>query len=377
MKLKMTVLLALIFILILPNFAYADVIEDLENEVTDNINNIDFTQVDDVAFDFIGSVAGKVQSIINGEYDSAESFLQLLLALLTSGLKALLPELSVIFVVIVILGLIRKTSGGMISQSTDEVVSFVGVTVVIVSTLSLIIKAYKDVYQVLFQVSALADATMPIMLTLLIANGGNVASSVCQPSMVMFSGVIIKLTQRVILPLSVFALVFALVGNISSNVKVGKMSSFLNNISGWVLGVVFMLYSAFTSVQGISAMAIDGVSFRAAKFATKSYIPILGGYLSDGFDIVIASTSLIKNAFGVVSLLTLVFTVAQPLMSVLCINLGLQAIAAFCEPIIDDRYIKILNGISKTLTFLAVLILAVAFMFCILTLVAICCANGV
>ncbi|MCX4286902.1 MAG: hypothetical protein OSJ68_06395, partial [Clostridia bacterium] len=108
-----------------------------------------------------------------------------------------------------------------------------------------------------------------------------------------------------------------------------------------------------------------------------SYIPILGGYLSDGFDIVIASTSLIKNAFGVVSLLTLVFTVAQPLMSVLCINLGLQAIAAFCEPIIDDRYIKILNGISKTLTFLAVLILAVAFMFCILTLVAICCANGV
>lgn len=377
MKLKMTVLLALIFILILPNFAYADVIEDLENEVADNINNIDFSQVDDVAFDFIGSVAGKVQSIINGEYDSAKSFLQLLLALLTSGLKALLPELSVIFVVIVILGLIRKTSGGMISQSTDEVVSFVGVTVVIVSTLSLIVKAYKDVYQVLFQVSALADATMPIMLTLLIANGGNVASSVCQPSMVMFSGVIIKLTQRVILPLSVFALVFALVGNISSNVKVGKMSSFLNNISGWVLGVVFMLYSAFTSVQGISAMAIDGVSFRAAKFATKSYIPILGGYLSDGFDIVIASTSLIKNAFGVVSLLTLVFTVAQPLMSVLCINLGLQAIAAFCEPIIDDRYIKILNGISKTLTFLAVLILAVAFMFCILTLVAICCANGV
>ncbi len=69
MKLKMTVLLALIFILILPNFAYADVIEDLENEVTDNINNIDFSQVDDVAFDFIGSVAGKVQSIINGEYE--------------------------------------------------------------------------------------------------------------------------------------------------------------------------------------------------------------------------------------------------------------------------------------------------------------------
>ena len=52
---------------------------------------------------------------------------------------------------IVILGLIRKTSGGMISQSTDEVVSFVGVTVVIVSTLSLIVKLIKTYIKYCFK----------------------------------------------------------------------------------------------------------------------------------------------------------------------------------------------------------------------------------
>ena len=377
MKLRILCVIVLITMLFTPCFAYADVMSDLEDNVEEGLGNIDFSQVDEVSGGFFGSVVEKVKSIINGEFDSAESFWQVVGSLFGEGIKDLLPELIAIFVVLVILGLIRKTSGGLISESTDNVVSFVGVTVVLMSVLSMIVDCYRQVYQMLANVSALTEVSMPILLTLLIANGGNMVSSVCQPSMVVFSSGVIEIIKSVVLPLSIFALVFSVVSNISSNVRVSKASSFLNNVSNWVLGIVFMLFSAFTSVQGISAASVDGVSYRAAKFATKSYIPILGGYLADGFDIVVASTSLIKNAFGAVTMLTLLFTIIKPLVAILCVNLGLQAVAALSEPIVDDKYVKILSGMSKTLTFLAVLIIAVAFMFCILTLIAICCANGV
>ncbi|MCH5151177.1 MAG: stage III sporulation protein AE [Clostridiales bacterium] len=377
MKLRIICVIVLITMLFTPCFAYADVMSDLEDNVDEGLDNIDFSQVDEVSGGFFGSVVEKVKSIINGEFDSAESFWQVVGSLFGEGIKDLLPELIAIFVVLVILGLIRKTSGGLISESTDNVVSFVGVTVVLMSVLSMIVDCYRQVYQMLANVSALTEVSMPILLTLLIANGGNMVSSVCQPSMVVFSSGVIEIIKSVVLPLSIFALVFSVVSNISSNVRVSKASSFLNNVSNWVLGIVFMLFSAFTSVQGISAASVDGVSYRAAKFATKSYVPILGGYLADGFDIVVASTSLIKNAFGAVTMLTLLFTIIKPLVAILCVNLGLQAVAALSEPIVDDKYVKILSGMSKTLTFLAVLIIAVAFMFCILTLIAICCANGV
>ncbi|MCH5156944.1 MAG: stage III sporulation protein AE [Clostridiales bacterium] len=377
MKLRTVIILILIFIICLPAIAHADVVDDLEDNVQEGLGSIDFSQVDDVAEDFIGSVADKVQSIINGEFDSAESFWQVIGLLFAQTIKELLPELISIFVVLVILGLIRRTSGGLISESTDSVVSFVGVTVVLLSVLSMVVDCYKQVYQMLAKVSLLAEVTSPILLTLLIANGGNAASSVCQPSMVMFSTGIIEIIKNVVLPLSIFALVFAAVSNISTNVRVSKASSFLNNSAGWVLGIVFMLFSAVTTVQGISAASIDGVSFRAAKFATKNYIPILGGYLADGFDIVVASTTLIKNAFGVVSLLILLFMMIQPLVAILSVNLGLQAVAALSEPIVDSKYVKILGGVSKSLTFLSVLVLAVSFMFCIMIFIAICCANGV
>lgn len=367
----------LILLTLTPVCAYADVMDDLDKEVSDNLGNIDFSEVDEASGGFFQSVADKVKEIISGKYDGADTFMQLVTALFSDGLRSVIPQLSAIFVVMVILGLIRKTTGGMISDGTSEVVSFVGVTVVLLSVLSMIVQAYKQAYELLGQVDTLAEASAPILLTLLIANGGNAASSVCQPSMVMFSTVVIKTVSSVVLPLSVFSLAFSVVSNISSNIKVDKASSFLASLSSWILGVLFMVYSAFTSVQGISAVTLDGVSYRAAKFATRNYIPILGGYLADGFDMVVASTSLIKNAFGAVILLILLFAVAKPLMSTLCINLGLQCVSALCEPIVESKYIKMLSGISKNLTFLSVLILAVAFMFSILTLIVISCANGV
>ena len=377
MKFRVLCLILLCVCLLAPCVAYADVMSDLEQNVNEGLEDLDFSDVDGVSSDFFGSVADKIKSIINGEFDSVESFWEIVGSLFGESIRDLLPELISIFVVLVLLGLIRKSGGGLISESTNSVVSFVGVTVVLLSVLSMIVDCYRQVYRMLSQVGALSEVSMPILLTLLIANGGNTVSSVCQPSMVIFSTGVIEIIRNVVLPLSIFALVFSVVSNISSNVRVSKASSFLNSTANWILGIVFMLFSAFTSVQGISAASIDGVSYRAAKFATKSYIPILGGYLADGFDIVVASTTLIKNAFGAVTLLTLLFTMIKPLVAILCVNLGLQAVAALAEPIVDDKYVKMLGGISKTLTFLAVLIIAVAFMFCILTLIAICCANGV
>ena len=377
MKWRVVVVIILLAILVIPCGAYADVMDDLEENIEEGLGNIDFSEVDAVAAGLIGSVLDKVKSIINGEFDSAETFWQMLAQLFSEGVGELLPQLAAITIVLVIMGLIRRTSGGLISESTDSVVSFVGVTVVLLAVLSLIVGLFRQVYEVLFQVETLSEVSSPILLTLLIANGGNALSSVCQPSMVMFSSIVIAIIRNAVLPLSIFALIFTVVSNISSNVKVGKMSGFLKNTATWILGIVFMLFSAFTTVQGITAASIDGISFRAAKFATKNYIPILGGYLADGFDVVVASTSLIKNAFGAVTLLVLLFSIVKPLVTILSVNLGLQAVAAVCEPIVDDKYVKMLGGISKSLTFLSVLILAVAFMFCILVLIAITCANEV
>lgn len=374
---KLLIATILLCVVCVPQFVYADMQQDLSNQVDEGLGNLDFSQVEKVTNGYIGDIVDKIRAIINGNFDNAESFLQMVFSLLGDNLSQLFPQLVSIFVVLVLVGLVRNTSGGFISQSTDNVVSFVGKTVVVLTLISLFVDVFSQVNEVIDEVSLLAEVSLPILLTLVVANGSTNLSAICQPSMVMFSGMIINVVKNVLLPLTVSANAFAFVSNLSQNVKVTKTSKFLNNVASWILGIMFTIFSAFTSVQGIVGASMDGVSYRMAKFTAKNYIPILGGYVSEGFDIVIASTNLIKNSFGVVLLIVLALMVAKPLLTILALNVGLQGVSALSEPISSDNCSSMFNGMCKSLTFLCALLVAVAFMFAILVIVAITCANVV
>ena len=374
---KLTILILLLLAISFPQVAYADLQQDLTEQVQTGLGNLDFSQVETISGGYIGDIVEKISQIINGEFDSVQNFIEMIFALFSQNLADILPKLVSIFVILVLVGLMRKTSGGFISPATDTVVSFVGRAVILVTLISLFGDVFNQVSQILADLSVLADASMPILLTLIVANGSTNLSAVCQPSMVMFSGVIIGVVRNVLLPLTLTATAFSFVSNLSQNVKMTKLSTFLNNTSSWILGILFTVFSAFTSVQGITAATMDGVSYRMAKFTAKNYIPILGGYVSDGFDIVLASTSLIKNSFGVVLLTIVVLMIAKPFLTILTLNLGLQAVSALSEPVVEGSNSKIFASITKSLTFLSALLIAVAFMFGILVIVAISCANGV
>ena len=374
---KLTILILLLLAISFPQVAYADLQQDLTEQVQTGLGNLDFSQVETVSGGYIGDIVEKISQIINGEFDSVQNFFEMIFALFSQNLADILPKLVSIFVILVLVGLMRKTSGGFISPATDTVVSFVGRAVILVTLISLFGDVFSQVSQILADLAVLADASMPILLTLIVANGSTNLSAVCQPSMVMFSGVIIGVVRNVLLPLTLMATAFSFVSNLSQNVKMTKLSTFLNNTSSWILGILFTVFSAFTSVQGITAATMDGVSYRMAKFTAKNYIPILGGYVSDGFDIVLASTSLIKNSFGVVLLTVVVLMIAKPFLTILTLNLGLQAVSALSEPVVEGSNSKIFASITKSLTFLSALLIAVAFMFAILVIVAISCANGV
>ncbi len=367
---KCVLLFLLVVMLTFTPMAQADITDSIRDSVEDGLGNMDFSNFDAVGQNDIGSVADKIRKIINGEFDDAADFLSYFLSIFFADITELIPRLISIFAVMVIVGLVRRSSGGFVSSDTEEVISFVGTAVVILMLLSLIKGVYVVVSDLLKKVEALSEAATPIALTLLIATGGNTLQSVCRPSMVMLSSLITAI-QTGLLPLSLFSLIFAMVSKLSGSLRVEKLSSFLNNLGGWILGVVFMIFSAFTSVQGITAGALDGVSVRAAKFAAKSYIPFLGGYIADGFDMVLAGSTLIKNAFGLAVLAVLLISVIKPISYVLCVKLGLQAVAAISQPIVEDKLVALLTAVEKCLSFFVALIAAVSFMFAILMLITI------
>lgn len=378
--------------IMLPQGIYAagesndEIFDKLDQSVDEQLGMLDLSGLDKI-LEELGLEEGglfenktfteKVQSILDGEFaEDTQGFLQAFLKLIFDGIIKLLPVLSGIAVVAILCGIITNMKSGFISQATGEIVFFACFALVIVLTLSCAAGLIESAENAVRLLKKQMNLAFPILLTLMAGVGGVVSAKAYQPAVALLSGGVAEIVANVILPLFVFTLVFSVVGNLSKSVKLSKLTDFFKSTSVTILAITFTVFTAFMSVQGLTAGAFDSVSIRAAKFATKSYIPILGGYLADGFDLILAGGLLVKNSVGVAGLLLLVSTILSPIIQIFAVTFGLKLVAAIVEPATDERITSFLTSVSKNLNMLIVAILAVAFMYFISIMLLIFTSNA-
>ncbi len=207
---------------------------------------------------------------------------------------------------------------------------------------------------------------------------GSVSSvSIFQPMLVLINSVAIQVIDSVVIPLFLASVVFSMVGSMSTNVKLDKLNSAIRSIAGWILGIMFTVIIGLLTSEGIVGASIDSISIRSAKFAISSYVPILGGYLTDGFDVLLAGAVLVKNAFGLTGIIILFISVLQPIATVVALNIGLKLTAGIIEPMSDSRISNLLSNLAKSLNIIIAVILGLTFLvFSMFMLIIATCNMG-
>ena len=128
--------------------------------------------------------------------------------------------------------------------------------------------------------------------------------------------------------------------------------------------------------QWISSAIHDGISVKAAKYAISNSIPLIGGFLKDGFDLFVAGSILIKNAVGVASVIVLIYYVMSPILHVVVYSLLLKLVAAVTQTISDSKISDLCSLISKSLTYVNVALILTGFMMFITILLMIFSASA-
>ena len=364
--------------------AEKDIAEELESAVDSQLDELDLSQFEaflsqlssDGYWLFSDGFAGKVRDIIDGKTDTSEGFLQYILQVLWQELVGFLPAMSVIVGVSILLGVMSnlRPKG---QSSIGEIIYLACYGIIIITALSGVYSLVVLCRDVIFSLQSQMNALFPILIGLVAALGGGVSASVYQPSVAFLSGGMIQLIANVVFPMVILTIVFSIVSNLSKDIKMTKMTDFLESTAIWIVSVSFTVFMAFLSVNGITAGVRDGISVRAAKFAISSYVPILGGYLSEGFNIILAGSVLIKNALGLSGILLLLLTIVLPVIKIGLFILGLKLTAAVIEPVTDARIPAFLTALAKNMKLLIVCILGVGFMYFISIMLLILSCNYV
>lgn len=358
--------------------------DDIFEEVEHQLEDLDFSSLDEMlsAFSkgqleiFGGSnFLEKIKKLITGDFDNGNSLWVNIVNLFFNNFLGLIPMISLIIAISLLGNMLQGLKPSTNGKSISNIVNFVTYGIVVVLVLSIVVKMITLTSNTLFTIKNQMDAIFPILLTFLTAIGGSVSASVYQPAMALLSGMIINIFTYVLLPLFIFSVSMSIVSNLSNSVKLDKFTSFFNSTFKWIIGLIFTIFTSFISIQGLTAGSVDGISMKTMKYALKSYIPMLGGYISDGMGLVIASSNLIKNVVGASGLFMLLATVISPLLELVLFMLALKLIAGIIEPLGNKQVASFVSMISKSVVLLIVILVGVSFIYFIMLGLVMCSAN--
>ena len=384
-KIILILLCLIVFVSITPRFSYCEtnsehVYEELNKDINEQLNSFDFSGLDKELNKQNGYKSlpfiERVKKIINGEINlDYNSFISYILNLLFDEILSIVPLICLIISVGIICSLVGQIGGAGSKNSVSTVVYFVCFSVIVVLVFKSSLGLITTTKQTLSSISNQIQLIFPILLTLITTLGGSVTAGIYQPAMSVLSTVISELFLSILMPIFILSFVFNVMGNISPSIRLEKFSKFFSSLFKWLIGIVFTLFVSFITIQGITAITTDSVSIKTAKFALKSYIPILGGYLSDGVSLILASTVLVKNGVGVTGLIMLFSTILSPVFKILIFMLGLKLVAAILEPLTEKRISDFVYGVSKSLSMLIACVLGMGFMYLISVGLVMCSAN--
>lgn len=355
-------------------------LEQLGLAIEELLNSLDTAELEaylDSLSDFKDvSIKDKLLSLITGDYALDYSSLgESILHFVWQEAETMLPAFAVIIAVALLCGVLNSLKNGFLHSTMSDIINFVGYVSVGAVVFACLTDVLKGGFFAATNMKKQMDLVYPILLTLMAASGGGVSAAMYRPAVAFMSGAITNLFSTVVMPIAIVVIVLSFLGNLNEDVRTDKLGAFFKSVSKWVVGLALGIFSIFLSIQGISAAQYDGISLRAAKYVISGSIPIVGGFLSGGVEIVVAGSALIKNALGSFALFLLFGVLLRPVLLFAALQLFLRLSAAATEPA-GGKISAFLSKMAGDTGYFLASILSVGFLY-FLTLLLIIFSTGV
>lgn len=105
-------------------------------------------------------------------------------------------------------------------------------------------------------------------------------------------------------------------------------------------------------------------------------MPIVGNFLSSGFDMLTSAGLLIKSSVGTCGIILLVMELIQPVIVLVSFSLILKFVGAVVQPIGENVLQNLLSDLSKDVEYFVAGLLMVAFMYALVIMLVINSANS-
>ncbi len=184
------------------------------------------------------------------------------------------------------------------------------------------------VRQTVDQVTVFLTAYTPVYAAVLAVGGRSAGALSYQTTLLGASQLLTWLIRGGIFPILTVSLAFGCTGAVTEGFALDRFSGVLHKAVLWTIGLFSTVFSGLLSLQQMVTAAGDSVGVKVARFSLSSFVPVVGGLLSEAYTTVMGCAGLLRTVVGGFGLVAVVLIVAPPLFSCICWSVSLHLAAA-------------------------------------------------
>lgn len=219
-------------------------------------------------------------------------------------------------------------------------------------------------------------ALIPVMTAVLISAGNTITGSGYCAMMVLAAEAVGQLFSKVISPLLSCFLALGVSSSLVPEIKLSGFINFFSKTIKWIMSFGFTLFTALLGLKSIYSSTVDNVSSKALKYTMSSFIPVVGGALSEAYKTVHGSIGVLKSGVGVFTIIAVV-TVFLPILIKVCAWIfTINICKCFCETASEQGPCVMFSSISTVLSLLLSVVFCIMALFIITTAMIITIGGG-
>lgn len=264
----------------------------------------------------------------------------------------------------VLIGLLRTFSG--ISRAMVNLSGAVIVSVLLLTSANSMLRLGCDTVE---ELSSYGQLLVPVMAAALAAQGGVTSSTALYVGTTVFDTILGSLIARLFTPMVFLFLALGIGAYALGDETLKKLLDMIKGILSWSLKTILVAYTAYMSITGVVSGTTDAAAVKAAKVTISTFVPVVGGILSDASEAVLVSVGTMKNAAGIYGILAALAILLDPFIRIGAHYLVLKGTGAVCG-VLDPKGI---SGLIDVFSSAMGLILAMTGSCCLLLLISTVC----
>ena len=329
------------------------------------INTINSSVRENIGEDF--NFKNMANEIINKNNINYKNIFMKLLDLFFREISSAIKGAITIFIIVVIMAVLSNLELEKKSDIT-KIAHLACFIVIATITIATFVDTAKMLTKVVHTQTTLMQVISPFLLAVLIATGKITTTGIIQPLLLFLASFVGGVITYFVIPLLSISVAFNVICSISENIKLEKMSKIFSSVSLWTVGVVLTVFLGVLSLETSLSTSVDSLGVKTTQAAVSNFVPVVGKFFSDSFEVVVGATKIIGKTGGVIGIIGIIIVAIVPIFKLASIMGIYMLLAALVEPISNDELTsKYLSSIANTYKTMLGVLIGITILFVIST----------